>query len=212
MSAAAHTNYDLTVSAYTACLDDFLPDPDATRTRALQAAYAPLGTGLAASGLYTDYLPEEGVIARISDFLERPLVPADPRGTGRFSLRTAQMTMGMDVHADDCDWGAILYLNRPEHCEGGTSIFRHRASGHFHLPLPEQQKELGLGSTAEAWDYFVRGEGLDRSRWEEIYRAEMAYNRLVLIPGGLFHSHSSTFGSDLSDGRLVQLYFLNDAS
>jgi len=44
-----------------------------------------------------------------------------------------------------------------------------------------------------------------------VYRCDFVPNRLLLIAGGLFHSYTSSFGSSLADGRLVQLYFLNPA-
>jgi hypothetical protein len=193
-----------------AVIDDFMPDFEAFRARALEAEYKPLGGGMLETGLYTEYFGEPSVIERIAAVVGYPLVPADPKGTGRFSLRTSRMNMGLDIHADACLLGGILYLNRAEHCQGGTSVFRHRATGLFAFPNEAEQAGLGLASDATGYfDYFCRKEGMDRGKWEEVARAEMKPNRLVLIGGGLFHSHSSVFGNDLADGRLVQLYFLN---
>jgi hypothetical protein len=194
-------------------VDDFLPDFEAFRARALAANYHPLGGGILETGLYTDYFGERAVIDRISEIAGVRLEPADPRGTGRFSLRTSTMTMGLDIHADACLLGGILYLNLAEHCQGGTSVFRHRETGLFSFPNAEEQARLGLAPDAPGYfEYFCEREGMDRSKWEEVARAEMKPNRLVLIGGGLFHSHSSVFGNDLHDGRLVQLYFLNSGS
>jgi hypothetical protein len=194
-------------------VDDFVPDFAAFRQRALAADYRPLGGGILETGLYTDYFGDRAVIDRIAEIAGVPLEPADPRGTGRFSLRTSKMTMGLDIHADDCLIGGILYLNLPEHCQGGTSVFRHRETGLFSFPNAEEQARLALAPDGAGYfKYFCEREGVDRSKWEEVARAEMKPNRLVLIGGGLFHSHSSVFGNDLNDGRLVQLYFLNGCS
>jgi len=191
-------------------VDDFIQNFDAFRERALAAEFRPLGGGILETGLYTEYFGEDGVIERIAGIVGFPLVTADPKGTGRFSLRTSRMTMGLDIHADDCVLGGILYLNRPEHCQGGTSVFRHRETGLFAFPSEEEQARLGLAADPRGYfQYFCREQGMDRTRWEEVARAEMKPNRLVLIGGGLFHSHTSVFGNDLNDGRLVQLYFLN---
>jgi len=193
-------------------IDDFVPDFDAFRRSALSREYRALGKGILETGLYTDYFGEPAAIDRIAGLVGYPLVPADPKGTGRFSLRTSRMTMGLDIHADACLLGGILYLNRAEHCEGGTSVFRHRETGLFAFPTEEEQARLGLAADARGYfHYFCEREGMDRTKWEEVARAEMKPNRLVLIGGGLFHSHSSVFGNDLEDGRLVQLYFLNPA-
>lgn len=193
-----------------AVVDDFVPEFDAFRERALAADYKPLGGGILETGLYTDYFGEPSIIERIAGIVGYPLVPADPKGTGRFSLRTSRMTMGLDIHADACLLGGILYLNRAEHCQGGTSVFRHRETGLFAFPTEEERARLGLPADDRGcFEYFCQREGMDRTRWEEVARAEMKPNRLVLIGGGLFHSHSSVFGNDIEDGRLVQLYFLN---
>ena len=191
-------------------IDDFMPDFEAFRARALAAEYRPLGGGMLETGLYTDYFGDPAVIERIAGVVGYPLVPADPKGTGRFSLRTSRMTMGLDIHADACLIGGILYLNRAEQCQGGTSVFRHHQTGLFAFPSEEEQARLGLASDSRGYfQYFCQREGMDRSKWEEVVRAEMKPNRLVLIGGGLFHSHTSVFGNDLNDGRLVQLYFLD---
>lgn len=191
-------------------IDDFAPDFAALRRQALAAEYRPQGGAILETGLYSEYRADDETIARIGEHLGLPLEPADPRGTGRFSLRTARMRMGLDIHADACLIGAILYLNEAEHCEGGTSIFRHRETGLVSFPDAATQRALGLADDPRGYfRYFCEEEGMDRSKWDEIVRVDMRPNRLVILAGGLFHSHSSVFGNDLNDGRLVQLYFLN---
>jgi hypothetical protein len=165
-----------------------------------------------ATGHYSTYAGDQDTLDRISEVVGVPLVPAGELGMGRFCLRTATMTMGLDIHADDCLVGGILYLNLPKHCQGGTSIFRHKATGLYAFPTEEEQQSLDLAPHGKYFDYFCLQEGLDRSKWDEIMRVEMRPNRLVLIRGRLFHSHSWLFGDTLDNGRLVQLYFLNSAA
>ena len=194
-------------------VDDFLPDFQAVRERALSAQYDPLGGGIFATGHYSDYAGDQEAVDRIAEMVGYPLAPAGPLGMGRFCLRTATMTMGLDIHADDCLLGGILYLNTEEHCQGGTSIFRHKETGLYAFPTEEEQGALGLAIDPGGYfDYFCKQEGLDRNKWDEIMRVEMRPNRLVLIRGRLFHSHSWLFGDSLENGRLVQLYFLNPAN
>jgi hypothetical protein len=192
-----------------AVVDDFVADFDALRQRALEAQYDPLGGGMFATGHYSSYAGSEDILDRISHIVGVPLAPAGEFGMGRFCLRTADMSMGLDIHADDCLVGGILYLNHAKHCEGGTSIFRHKGTGLYAFPTHEEQQLLGPAPSKGYFDYFCLQEGLDRSKWDEVMRVEMRPNRLVLIRGRLFHSHSWLFGDRLENGRLVQLYFLN---
>jgi hypothetical protein len=195
-----------------AVVDDFASDFEGLRQRALAAQYDPLGGGMFATGHYSTYAGDQDALDRISDAVGVRLIPASELGMGRFCLRTAAMTMGLDIHADDCLVGGILYLNLPQHCQGGTSIFRHKATGLYAFPTDEEQRSLDLAPQGNYFEYFCLQEGLDRSKWEEVLRVEMRPNRLVLIRGRLFHSHSWLFGDTLENGRLVQLYFLNSAA
>lgn len=197
------------IAGLAAYIDDFAPDLDDRTARALAADYRPMD-GPPEEGLYTDYQPAAEDVDRLAHHVGIPLVPAHADGTGRFSLRTEEMTQGIDVHVDVCFLGAVLFLNPPAQCRGGLSIFRHKPTGLLRFPDEEQQRELGLAEPGIDYvRWFCFEEGKDRSRWEEIGRIEMRTNRLGVVSGGLFHSYTEAFGTSIADGRLAQLFFLN---
>ena len=210
MTAADATTLPAELTGLLTVIDDFLPDFDAVRAAAYAATYEPLNERAGDTGLYSDFAARPADIERISDHLGVPLGPLEGAGTGRFALRTSAMTGGTDIHADPCLLGGIVYIGPGAVAGGGTSIFRHRATGLVRFPSDEEQRALGLADDQVGYQmYFSRGEGFDRGRWDEVHRCEFVPNRLLLIAGGLFHSYTAPFGSSLEDGRLVQLYFLN---
>ena len=96
-------------------------------------------------------------------------------------------------HVDGCTYAGIVYLTLPEHCAGGTTIFRHRLTG----------DEIYNAEHKHLYDYN------DESQWEIIQEIDMAYNRLVMYPGQLFHSITPVFfGDDISNSRLTQNVFI----
>jgi len=193
-------------------IDNFLPDFEAVRAAAYGAAFKVLNGRAGDTGMYSDFAARSEDMERISKHAGLPLGPLEGAGTGRFALRTSTMTGGTDIHADANLLGGILYVGPVPGpvAGGGTSIFRHRATGLDRFPSKEEQRELGLADDERGYQrYFSSSEGLDRSNWDEVYRVDFVPNRLLLIAGGLFHSYTSAFGSSLADGRLVQLYFLN---
>jgi Family of unknown function (DUF6445) len=95
-------------------------------------------------------------------------------------------------HVDRSQYTAVMYLTRPEHCQGGTSLFRHIPSNRYEAELEEP------------FDYS------NPDSWEEIYRVEMKFNRMVVYPGRLFHSPTPPFfGDTIENARLSQTMFIN---
>jgi len=96
------------------------------------------------------------------------------------------------VHADDFMGGQstiIVYLNRPEHCRGGTAFMRHKETGY----------ERGI--EGEGWK---ADEGKSEA-WETIMECPMRSNRALIFDSRLLHRATPTqgFGTDASNGRLV---------
>ena len=97
-------------------------------------------------------------------------------------------------HADMTDLAGVVYLTLPEHCQGGTVFFRHKPTGDYWFH-PEREHL-----------YFFDKEG----DWEETYRSEMLFNRLVFYPGCLFHAIGTPyFGDTIQNSRLTLTLFLN---
>jgi hypothetical protein len=102
-----------------------------------------------------------------------------------------------------CDFAAVLYLSRPEDCQGGTSFWRHRRSGLEYAPQKDDPRSAALLEPFAARDewhliskmmkdglaevgpgYITKSNGC----WERIDVVEMRCNRLVMYDGRLFHS------------------------
>jgi hypothetical protein len=131
-------------------------------------------------------------------------------------------------HYDDfCDYAGLIYLNEPEQCSGGTSFWRHRATG---LELATQGDDASslpallarFGATDERGLVArILGEAPPESAegyptesnsvWELTEVIPMRYNRFVLYDSLLFHTphyHEDRFGETLETRRVTQnLYF-----
>ena len=116
----------------------------------------------------------------------------------RYTLANAQKKVF--CHVDGCSNAGIVYLTLPEHCAGGTTIYRHNPTG----------DEIYNKANRELYDFN------DPEQWEVLREVEMAYNRLVMYPGQLFHAITPVFfGDRIENARLTQNVFLfreNDKS
>ena len=85
--------------------------------------------------------------------------------------------------------------------------------GKFRLGILRDPESRGGSISAfdEIKDGIIYGDGLDRSKWERYCLANMKYNRAVIFDPKLWHSHGANFGDNLENGRLVQLFFFNNA-
>ena len=172
--------------------DDFYSDPNLIRQRALEKQYhEPPGSTkrLAKTAQCTD---QE---ARELFELMMPFVPEKDvvgfRVLFRYTL--AGTTKKTFCHVDGTAYAGIVYLTLPEHCAGGTTIYRHKATGD-HIFNPEHYHLYDLQ---------------DESQWEIAEQVEMAHNRLVMYPGQMFHALTPIFfGDDISNARLTQNIFI----
>ena len=113
------------------------------------------------------------------------------------------------IHSDnDCGgYAAILYLSLPEHCQGGTALWRHRETGLEYFPSEQETRRLGrspkrlLETLSRDWN---RPEA-----WERTETSEMKFNRLIVYPANYFHSRwpIEAFGTKPENGRLIWLTF-----
>lgn len=130
-------------------------------------------------------------------------------------------------HYDDfCDAAAVIYLNSPDRCAGGTSFWRHRGTGLARVPESledEWAAEAVINSRSTSVETLIRhclddalpdpGPGFpshDTRWWTRVASVPMRWNRLVIYDSRLFHTPDVPvrFGSELEDGRLTQnLYF-----
>ena len=109
----------------------------------------------------------------------------------RYTLANAQKKVF--CHVDGCSNAGIVYLSRPEDCAGGTTIYRHKATG----------DEIYNQARRQLYDF------RDPEQWEIITQIDMAYNRLVMYPGQLFHAITPIFfGDHIENARLTQNLFI----
>lgn len=175
--------------------DDFYSDPDAIRELALGKSYQepPPGTPRLAVTAICNEAESKAMFERL-----QPCLPDEPnnRIVGvnvlfRYTLATAQKKVF--CHVDGCSGAGIVYLTRPEHCAGGTTIYRHKATG----------DEIYDKQNRHLYDF------RDPEQWDVIEQVEMAYNRLVMYPGQLFHAITPVFfGDSIDNARLTQNVFI----
>ena len=193
-------------------VDDFYDNPEEVRNFALKAEYPKQIDEYTYPGRNSEesYYSQD-IHQSFEKLVREPLIPADKNGYFRISLETD--THKQDVHVDPSwEFGAVCYLNTPEQVidEGGTSFWIHNKTKMETCPqTDEEAKYYGYSSGKEAWWTTVYGEGLDRSKWTRYLLSPMKYNRIVIFRTNLWHSHNYNFGTNLQNGRLVQLFFFN---
>jgi hypothetical protein len=188
-------------------LDDFLPDPEAFRQEALKSPFYDIRG--------PDGVNYKNICVRPSDefealFSER--LKAKVKVGYSLLRRNFEGEMPNNaVHSDNSydEYAAVLYLNQPEDCQGGTAFWK--------------WKEL---DTAE-WppEDFIRRRGKKPSRiyerlladhnraeaWELLHVGEMKFNRVVCFPTKVFHSRwpFAAFGTTPETARTIVATFFS---
>lgn len=148
---------------------------------------------------------------------------------GRLQLNEAQRQPHVDPGIS-----AMVYLNDPQDCAGGTGIYRHRPTGLERLPLEATPEVIALAeahgmsasdvSTPEGYEAFqdrvvfdpkYAAEGNEyinagSEGWELLYLIEMKFNRLVIFDGRMPHSQHLAQGQFSQAYRLNQILYLKD--
>jgi hypothetical protein len=187
-------------------IDDFLPNPDALRERALALNYS-------VDGPYPGLNSAEKIAIPGLDDIVSKLVYQPVRAPwtkdyshGNFRLALAKDEEPARIHIDNSHWSGILYLSRPEDCQGGTEFYRHLPTGTDHLPFTEEElKATGYPSYEELNAQILAKDALDRSKWELTTFVPMRFNRLVLQQPQYWHTAGTSFGDSVKNGRLVYL-------
>jgi hypothetical protein len=193
-------------------IDDFLANPDVARAAALRLAYDPATKLGNYPGILSDRpLKIAGLEDQVSTLAGIPLIGAP--GTNHAQCR---VTMKGDrgqtgVHIDPAAYSGILYLTKPEHCQGGTDFFRHKRSGLDRIPRDMAGiRAAGYSDVNRLIEDVVNRDTNRRSAWEKLFTIPMRYNRLLLFSPWLFHDAAPGFGADPETARLVMLMFFAD--
>lgn len=189
-------------------VDDFYAEPARIRADALARDYPEVtGTrtfpGRNSAGPYRS--PD---LDRVASILigERLAGHQDERSYhGFFRVTLAGEEGRYRVHVDPTalTWVGVVYLSLPEHCQGGTSFFRHRALGLDRTPPEARDLErLGVASIAE----LLARDGPDAAAWEHLMTVPMRFNRAIFYRPWLWHSAGEAFGDRPENARLVQVF------
>lgn len=189
-------------------VDDFLQHADELRRTALRMTYPDLqGAFPGRNSLERINLP--GLVEQASHLTGEPLKAMDPLGSHlKCRITLASDVARAKVHIDPSYWSGILYLSRPEDCQGGTDLFRHLPTNTERAPLDDRElAAMGYATNSEMHADIIERDSMDDSKWERTMRVPMRYNRLMLLRPWLWHTAGEGFGDSLENGRLVFLMF-----
>ncbi|MGH8026245.1 MAG: DUF6445 family protein [Pseudoxanthomonas sp.] len=193
-------------------VDDFLDNAQALREASLRLSYPPQ-EGMFPGRNSVERINIEGLTQQVSRLVGEPLEAMPPPQAHAKSRITLAADKGRaKVHVDAAHWSGILYLSRPQDCQGGTEFFRHRATNTDRAPYDDREAAaLGFPSAKGMVDEILERDGTDDSRWEMTQRVPMRFNRLLLLRPWLWHTAGENFGDTLENGRLVYLMFFASA-
>lgn len=188
-------------------LDDFLPDPLAYRAEAVQEKFYDIRGPDGELYKNINVRPSHEFDALISERLGRP-------AKAGYSLLRVNFDGEMPnnaVHSDNSydQFAAVLYLNPPEQCKGGTAFWRYKKYGWTHWPTDEQVRRTCRKSSKVMRELHESYNNLDA--WEQVHLAEMKFNRMILYPTTAFHSRWpwAAWGKTMNDARLIWVSFFN---
>lgn len=173
-------------------LDDFLPDFAGWRAWADGLKFAPERNpvdGVEYPGICTA-VPTHGTRVRLSAIMGRP-VQLHALFL-RLSLEGVHVPHQAHHDADMGDFSLMLYLNRPEHCRGGTSLLEHVS---------------GVDPDVDTW----KRDTNRPEQWRVVSLCQMVPNRAFVFRSRLWHRAEPIggFGTDSANGRLVLTGFFS---
>ena len=106
--------------------------------------------------------------------------------------------ISIQPHVDPAMFATVLYLNPEENIQGGTSFFRHGATGltnmeKVHTPFKRTEeywnfKEWMYDFSDKAEDLIDNDTMLIDGVWEEEHHVPMKFNRMIIYPSYMWHS------------------------
>ncbi len=193
-------------------VDDFLDNAEGLREAALGLTY-PEQEGAFPGRNSQERINIAGLDDVVSQLVGEPLRPLNGLSHHKSRLTLAADKGRARVHIDPSYWSGILYLSRPEDCQGGTDFFRHLPTGTERAPVDAAElRALGYASYEEMHEGIIEQDSLDESKWECVMRVPMRFNRLVLLRPWLWHTAGPAFGDRPENARLVFLLFYGAAA
>lgn len=122
------------------------------------------------------------------------------------AFRGGRQAETVGVHFDDPpEWMMLLiYLTPNSPYDAGTSLWQHRKTGL--TAKPNRKDAQNLGSSEEKLEALLIRDSQRPRRWLEVDRIGNKFNRAIMFPGGLLHSATRHFGSNVANGRLYQSF------
>jgi tetratricopeptide (TPR) repeat protein len=205
-------------------IDDFLPDPDSYRQQALtQTFHQTRYAGQNYPGRQTDGQACQTIMQALADQLGKTIKFISP-DNGSYRISFADSTARTDIHVDNesgdafATYAAVLYLNLPQQCQGGTQFWQHTPSNWVGRPPDQQVRAAGYANFKSFQQRHLprQEQGVMfnqlsqmHQQWRQVLEVPMRQNRLILYRGDFFHSIGQVFGHSMEDGRLVQLFFFD---
>jgi len=194
-------------------VDDFLGQAQQLRDLALAQDYPGLEEDTYFPGKNSQFAQQiNGLTERVSAIVGEPLRPAEGAAHCKFRMAMEGDKGSASVHIDDAHWSGMLYLSKPEDCQGGTDFFRHIPTNTDHAPLSQDDfAKLGISSVQQMWDEILWPHTNDTSKWEHLMRVPMRFNRLALFRPQQWHDAGPGFGNCPDNARLVYMMFFKSA-
>src|SRR5436309_6114543 len=174
-------------------VDDFYPDPDRVRAKALSLDYEEPEMYV---GWRTKPVHPRGVRERIERVLRARITgwPDDPDGSNIgngsffFGLSSGNLAETPGVHFDTpSDYVAMLVYMTPDAApDAGTSLWLHRPTGLAANPTGSDARRLG--ATVDELVGAIEADSKNPRKWTEIDRVGNVYNRAVFYRAGMLHS------------------------
>lgn len=171
-------------------IDDFLPDFAGWRAWADDCVYTdeinPVD-GVTYPGICRD-VPTWGTQQRLQGVLGTAVTINTC--FSRLSLHRSHVPHWAHNDASMGQYSLMIYLNRPEHCRGGTGLVRHIETDSVEIAIADS-------NSPEMWDIYST--------------CEMKTNRAFIFRSDLMHAALPVggFGHSPADGRLVMTAFFD---
>ncbi|MFD5315849.1 DUF6445 family protein [Streptomyces sp. NPDC127098] len=192
-------------------VDDFYPDPDVIRARALRSTFGDLNP-VDYPGYASKLALDASMLRRrFSELVGGEVYVDKARLTwGGFRYITAESGVNTKAHADirAIDWAGMVYLTPDAPMSAGTGFYRHKETGFEAPPTDRQARALGFCDAVEFDARVTSPDKADLSKWELTGWVGPVYNRLVLFRGcELYHAPLGGCGDGPETARLTHNFF-----
>ncbi|MCB0340857.1 MAG: hypothetical protein H6626_10790 [Pseudobdellovibrionaceae bacterium] len=197
-------------------VDNFYSDPDCVRELALgDELVDPFSLSGNFAGRESEYnYFSESIVESFEKILgTKIVVDEDSNAFGRFRFARASDKRKTQIHFDNKDWSAVVYLSRNSPSGTGTIFVEHRRLNLVGPPVSKEElQRYGCDNLNDFDRKYVLPDTLNPGAWATHLRVPFKYNRLVLFRGRkLFHGSEGLFGENRADGRLTHNFFFDEA-